>query len=450
MTALNLFFGGEMGQFIERVQNTLFIALCFSMAGCIPYYPQKLCDENRLLCEIPWLQDLCVNFDDISQMAVLFNPDLQLARDDVGVSNAQLFAAGLIPDPQLSATTDFPTNFTSEAAIAYTIGLTYDFKALVLIPSATAEAGCTAHKMYLTLLWQEWQMVSQARLLYVKIVHQRKALALLIRISALLKNQYESATSARAAGSLANDVVLLYLTALQDNTKQISDLAQQLLQNEHGLNALIGLEPDIKLILVDPSPTPSIACDISPEQLFHILSCRTDLLALQAGYQSQEWRVRKEILSQLPDFAIGPTRARDNTGIYSVGYGLSMSVPIFNRNRGNIVIEHATRDKLYDEYQTRINAAYAEVKYQLALASLFQTILREIDDTLDRLETFTINACIAFEEGNIDLPTYVAIEIAHLNKRVDQLAAQQGLMETRVTLQTLLDCHFMDGDSCIE
>jgi outer membrane protein TolC len=40
--------------------------------------------------------------DDIATIAVLHNPDLKAARAKVGVARAQAFAAGLLPDPQLS------------------------------------------------------------------------------------------------------------------------------------------------------------------------------------------------------------------------------------------------------------------------------------------------------------------------------------------------------------
>lgn len=49
------------------------------------------------------------------------------------------------------------------------------------------------------------------------------------------------------------------------------------------------------------------------------------------------------VLAQFPALNVGLTRARDTSGLYTVGFGLSLSPPIFNRNRGNIAIEDATR-----------------------------------------------------------------------------------------------------------
>ena len=41
-------------------------------------------------------------------LAVANNPDLRVARDDAGVARAQAFAAGLLPDPQISLSADHP------------------------------------------------------------------------------------------------------------------------------------------------------------------------------------------------------------------------------------------------------------------------------------------------------------------------------------------------------
>ena len=43
-----------------------------------------------------------------AMLAVANSPALKLKRDELGVARAQAFAAGLLPDPQLSLGEDFP------------------------------------------------------------------------------------------------------------------------------------------------------------------------------------------------------------------------------------------------------------------------------------------------------------------------------------------------------
>jgi hypothetical protein len=43
-----------------------------------------------------------LDIDEVAMLAVANNPDLKLARDDLGIARAQAYSAGLLPDPQLS------------------------------------------------------------------------------------------------------------------------------------------------------------------------------------------------------------------------------------------------------------------------------------------------------------------------------------------------------------
>ncbi|MHB1581637.1 MAG: TolC family protein, partial [Acidithiobacillus sp.] len=47
--------------------------------------------------------------EDLGEIAVLLNPDLRAMRAQIGVAQAQVFAAGLLPDPQLSLSADLPS-----------------------------------------------------------------------------------------------------------------------------------------------------------------------------------------------------------------------------------------------------------------------------------------------------------------------------------------------------
>ena len=64
-------------------------------------------------------------------------------------------------------------------------------------------------------------------------------------------------------------------------------------------------------------------------------------LELQRGYAAGELRYRAAVLAQFPSFNLGFTRASDTGNIHTAGLGVSLSLPIFNRNRGPIAIEQA-------------------------------------------------------------------------------------------------------------
>lgn len=73
---------------------------------------------------------------------------------------------------------------------------------------------------------------------------------------------------------------------------------------------------------------------------------RLDLIALRRGYQSQEYQVRLAVLQQFPRINLGISRARDNTGVYSVDLSAGIELPIYNHYRAAIAQQRATRQQL--------------------------------------------------------------------------------------------------------
>jgi hypothetical protein len=100
--------------------------------------------------------------------------------------------------------------------------------------------GCDARrartrKTDLNLLWQEWQVVAQARQRFVALTLQRRLMHVLRQSRALLVDR----------GLLTLDVVTPHLVALQDVSRQINDLERLTSQRRHDLHALLGVAPRI-------------------------------------------------------------------------------------------------------------------------------------------------------------------------------------------------------------
>ena len=90
------------------------------LTGCQTYEPAPLGDRSELFSDVaaltispsdlplpelgshPFDPSLPLDMDEVSMIAVVNNPDLKAMRREVGVAEAQAFAAGLLPNPQLS------------------------------------------------------------------------------------------------------------------------------------------------------------------------------------------------------------------------------------------------------------------------------------------------------------------------------------------------------------
>lgn len=427
------------------------IILTLYITSCSTYNSKPLSNQVTLLSGVPQIpsenrvfEEFCLDTPDelditkISVLAAIYNPDLRLARDDLGISHAQVFSSHLPPDPIINLSKDFPSNGPPGTVIAYVWGLTYDFKSLVLLPGNIHIAKADCKKVYLNLLWQERQIINRARLLYVKIIYQEKQLKVLKEAQVLWHDQYVVSQEALKQGNSTMDVTGSKLASLQDINRQIYDLTLLMHQNRYDLNALLGLEPAVMLILsgleIDSELNSEEISDMIPD----ILTSRPDLLALKAGYEAQDARFRQSILAQFPSLNVGVRKTRDNTDINMVGFAIDISIPIFNGNRGNIAIEDATRQKLYDEYQLRYNIAYGEIQRLLLEEPILLERLNNVQQSLIEFGNFAARADIAYREKILDVVIYTNLQQALVNKKIEEIAVYQALAEQRIALQTLV------------
>ena len=165
---------------------------------------------------------------------------------------------------------------------------------------------------------------------------------------------------------------------------------------------------------------------------------RPDLLALKAGYESQDQTYRAAILQQFPDITIGLNRQRDTSRIYSTGTLVSFSIPMFDRNRGNIAVALATRQRLYDDFEARLNTAYRNIDVILQNEPRLQRQLEESNAALVRLKAAAGDADRAFQRGNLDELGYVNLRSGVLAKETEIIKLEETILEQDIALQTMV------------
>ncbi|QBR03798.1 TolC family protein [Paraburkholderia pallida] len=443
------------------------VAAVFLLSACAVYHAQPLPSGDTLLTQddvsrvqidpakmpLPELAahrfDPSAGFDmeDVALLAVANNPDLKLARDDLGIAQAQAFSAGLLPDPQVSISSDYPGAAGFSRAFSY--GLSMDVMAIITRSANKQSADATVRKTDLGLLWQEWQVVAQARQLYVKARFQDETLPLLAQQAELAHTRYARTAHAASEHNVSADTATAALTSWEDARKQYADMQHAREQTRHDLNALLGLAPDVDLPLsgaamVEPPDASTLDAAVAA-----LPKRRPDLIALQAGYEAQEQKYRAAILNQFPSLSVGFTRQRDTSEIYTSGFAINLTLPVFNRNRGNIAIEQATRQHLADEYQNRLNAAYADIAHLRADSAIAAQQLAQDEAALPELDRAAAHAHDAYATHDITLGQYVDAQSAALARRVDAATGREALAEQRIALQALLGSAIPDpyGDA---
>jgi len=430
--------------------------MVLGLSGCASYAPKPLPEHvalSRSAAAVPFdpagmpFGDLSthlfnpadgLDMDEVAMLAVANNPQLKQARDNLGISRAQAFAAGLLPDPQLGVSADHPTNGTTGNTNAFTFNIGYDINALLLRSSRKNAAAANEQQGNLELLWQEWQVVSQARLLFTRLTAQSALMAKLQASRQLLAESYQRSRRALAEGNITIDFSSADLIALQNIERQINESERSYLQNITSLNRLLGLAPDTSLELVGAPATIAFDAAAIRQGLEERLNQRPDLQALRAGYRSQEEKFRGAVMAQFPALNIGLTRARDTSGLYTLGFGLSLNLPIFDRNRGNIAIEDASRNRLFDEYQDRLNSAYGEVATALENLTLLRNQIQRTRQGMAELKTAAQRSAVAYQAGNLAAPDYIRLQIALLEKQTEAINLREALVEQQIALETLL------------
>jgi outer membrane protein TolC len=386
-----------------------------------------------------------LDIGEVAMLAIANNPDLKLTRDELGIARAQAFSADLLPDPQLALSSDYPG--AEGATRAFNYGLSMDVLAILTRSANKKSADATVAKTDLGLLWQEWQVVTQARQLFAKARFAEHTLPLLQQQRDLSRVRYERMAAAQREGNLSSDTLTAALTSYSDARKLYTDAQRASEQTHHDLNALLGLSQTVHLQLVGEPDDATLTDSTLDAALEALPQRRPDLLALRAGYDAQEQKYRAAIMSQFPTLTVGFNRARDTSNIYTTGFQINLSLPIFNRNRGNMAIEQSTRQRMKDEYQVRLNQAFADVEHLRADSLILAHQLAQAEAALPDAERAAQRASAAFAGHNLALGAYTDAQAAAITKQVDIATLRESLTEQRIGLQALLGGAIPDGFS---
>ncbi len=415
------------------------LLVCALLAACTSYEPLPLSDSPDLATGLPTTLDpgKPLTMADITRLTLELNPALNSGRNDKQVAQAQIIQAGALPNPQFNGAYGFllggPALFD-----AFTVAFGADIKALIVRGAARSSAEREAQKVDADLLWQEWQTITKARLLYVDLISLQKQRDLLAQNQELFADRYHKSHQAMLRGDIDLTVEAPDLTALSDMTKQLADLDRQIQSKWVELDALLNLDPRARFPLSTDITISTVDAIEVRRALPNLPRTRPDLLALRYSYQSQEEKLRGAVLGQFPALIFGGNYGSDTSHVYTGGPAVTLDLPLLNRNQGNIAIETFTRQKLHDEYQIRLNTADGEVKAMLASQALLQQQYEQMQRDATAADQAAAHADRAFAAGNIDERSYVDFKTTQLSRRQQVVALEQNLLEEQVSLASLI------------
>jgi outer membrane protein TolC len=422
--------------------RAMVVMAALSMAGCATYQARPLPEQAASASSLAQLHGYDTatqpfDGDTVERLVLLNNPDLRSARARHQAAQAQRKQDSVLPNPVVGGSIGYLLSGPGDAT-AWTASITQDITSLITLKPRREAAKATADEVDASLLWEEWQTIGKARLLVIDLVEGQRQLALQQEALDLLTQRESRITKAIDAGNVDRVTVASDLSAAADARTAFHDLQRRQLDQQQQLAALLGLKPDVAVPLAASLAPADLDAASIRQQADSISRRRPDLVALQLGYRAQEATLRAAVLAQFPPLSIGYDASQDNSRVRSGGPAVSFALPIFDRNQGNVAIAKATREQLHQEYTVRMATSRDEVDALLdqyaQLQQQRQTLVPAKDDALRA----SGQARRAWQDGLVDMRTYVDLEVAALNRQAALVATEQAMLEQQAAAELLV------------
>lgn len=429
------------------------LVAALALSGCAVYRPAPLGDAGEAALRgpdlaaaaadvarltHPRLKPVAIDLDQpltpqaLGLIAVVINPDLKAARAKARVADAQVFDAGLLPDPSLTFGMDHILS-GPDTTEAFTTQVALDLNAFRTRRVTRQIERGARDQVRLDLAWQEWQTAGQARLLAARIVALTQALDLDGRSASTAEAALTRTLEAAARGDVRADEVETRRLAAADASDKARQAERDLDAARHDLNRLLGVAPQTRFRIAEPAPQ---AVDLEPEALFaRARALRLDLRALEAGYGSQEAALRKAVMDQFPNLQLTLTRAQDTTGNQTIGPSVNFTLPVWNRNAGGIAIARATREQLRAEYAARLVATRADIADLVAGLTMVRRQRDELTAQVTPLARLADQSDAASVRGDVSRATAEAARQSVTDKQLALAGLNQSIAEQTVALE---------------
>lgn len=369
----------------------------------------------------------------VAVLAVLNNPMLAATRASENVASAQSYAAGLLPWPDITLGRGRADPSAPGLSTPWSVDVEQNAAALIQHGVIARAAEASQRQVHLAVLWDEWQVAQQARLLYARIEAEHAEHDALAPLATLCRAHLNAARTDVVSHAVSREQLVQAEAAYASVVAQLGAIRLRQDRDMTALRGLLGLAPQASLALaLDDHPK-----IVNPETIRTAMIAlphrRPDLMALAAAYSSADDRLRQAILAQFPLIGISIHRERDTEGTLSNGLSLTLNLPFLNGARGEIAVAQATRQHLHAVYQARLNDAVTNVVSLRTEAVDLQNQLADLNRAMGQVPTQAELhvGTVAFDV----LSSY----LAHRSQIMVNIArVRASLDETTIALDTLL------------
>jgi cobalt-zinc-cadmium efflux system outer membrane protein len=372
-----------------------------------------------------------VTLDEAVRIALERNHNLLASRTAIEQSRAQEITAGLRPNPALSGSWQSPSLFTPDGASQVGVGLSQDFelgkrgRRLQAARDATDVTRSQVGDSERALAFQVATQFINVQLAESTLELSRQNLKSFQDAVEIAERQY------RAGGISENDTLKVKLQLLQFETDaQQAQLARaQALSDLRQLLGYDSVPPDYDV--TGPFDDQPLTVDLEGLQEIAARS-RPDLRAAEKGLAAadSQWELAK--VNARPDVTLSASY-QNSAGTAATVLGLSIPVPVFDRNQGEVARTQSARTQAQQQHaevrgqvKTDVKDAYEALQTSDRVVRFYRSGYLEVADKSLKISEY------AYRRGATSLLDFLDAERSY---RATQIAWRQAIATRLLALE---------------
>lgn len=292
-------------------------------------------------------------------VALVFNPELRVARLQVGVLQATADTAGLWQDPVTGFNFNDVMNQSGggTALLGGQIALTIPISGR--LEAEVERAGAALFAEMARVQAAEWMTRIQLRRAWSSWTSAIQRIGIVQQTVQNLQRIIEIVNRMEAVGELPRVEARLFRIEQTTQHVELERLKMVLKEEEVALKRIMGFS-SLAIMNLVPGQMAAESPTIPNELREHMINQSPVIAALKAEYQVSEKVLAREIREQYPDVQLGPSYNTDGNEDFT--FGFMFPLPLWNHNKQGVQEAGAERELMRARFETTLEIQLAELQ----------------------------------------------------------------------------------------
>lgn len=388
------------------------------------------------------------DFPLLTQAALYYHPDMDVARAQWSVANAGVITAGQRPNPSIKFSPAYVPNIDSglfgSGLSPWILGFSFDIPVEIAgkrgYRIAQARALSTAAQLNIAAV--AWKIRSRLRASLISLYAAERGNELLWEQQRAQEQWVKVLEERLSVGAVPLPEVTQAHLTLQQTRLALTDTRKQIGLARADIAAGLGLPAEaVSSVAIGWT---EFEPQLRPQKLTlaamrkYALSNRADILQSLANYAATQSALQLEIARQYPNLNLGSGYTFENNENRWTLLSLSMTPPLFNQNQGPIAEAKARREEAVAQFTALQTRVLQEIDQGVAATRAFQDKLAAAEALLATQDQHLGAMQKRFNLGEIDRLTLLSQQLqryqvlrARLDTKIETLRAW-GQMEDGV------------------